>query len=46
MIKPIDPIVRLYYNTYKPSDLKRLVEERKEVQKDLKSTCNKIDIKV
>lgn len=46
MIKPIDPIVRLYYNTYKPSDQKRLVDERKEVQKDLKSTGQRIDIKV
>lgn len=46
MIKPIDPIVRLYYNTYKPSDLKRLVEERKDFQKDLKSTGHRIDIKV
>lgn len=46
MITPVAPITRLYYNTYKPSDQKRLVDEQKEVQKDLKSTGQRIDIKV
>lgn len=46
MIKPIDPIVRLYYNTYKPPEQKKLVDVVKEVQKDLRSTGQRIDIKV
>lgn len=46
MIKPVDAIPRMYYNTYKPSDIRRKEKELKEIQEYQKSTGHQIDIRV
>lgn len=46
MIKSIDPIVRLNYQSYKPPAQQQIVKEVKELKKDLKSTGQLINIKV
>lgn len=45
-IVPVLAIPKMYINEYRQSNQKVLVQERKEFEKDLKSTGHRIDIKV
>ncbi|WNV47141.1 hypothetical protein ENKO_560 [Klebsiella phage fENko-Kae01] len=46
MITPIAPIHKTVYNTYSTPKQQHIIEELKEQKKEVKSTGNRIDIKV